>query len=266
MLTEETPVPSVALPVEEMKDHLRMGSGFADDGLQDVLIETYLRAAMAAIEGRIGKMLFQRRFLLVLDCWRDAEQALPVSPVFRQPDPCRCRWGGSGCSGHGLPADQGPAPAATGGQGNFVADDPERGMVRVVFDAWRRRPRGSPDPGDWRVRPGHDTGALCGGAWTEQVGQCSLSVRKNRLCDKSGTADAGTAKRRGGVACCVVVRRRSALFGRKSSRLCWTVLECRGVPAGLLGLPHWKCRRSTGPAARMARMASMTEASAGVPP
>ena len=81
MLTEETPVPSLALPVEEMKDHLRMGSGFADDGLQDGLIETYLRAALAAIEGRIGKMLFQRRFLWVLECWREDEQALPVSPV-----------------------------------------------------------------------------------------------------------------------------------------------------------------------------------------
>ena len=81
MLTEETPVPSAALPVEEMKDHLRMGSGFADDAMQDGLIETYLRAAMAAIEGRIGKMLLQRRFLWVLDAWRDAEQALPVAPV-----------------------------------------------------------------------------------------------------------------------------------------------------------------------------------------
>lgn len=81
MLTEETPVPLVALPVDEMKDHLRMGSGFAEDGLQDGLIETYLRAAMAAIEGRIGKMLFQRRFLWLTECWREAEQALPVSPV-----------------------------------------------------------------------------------------------------------------------------------------------------------------------------------------
>lgn len=81
MLTEETPVPSGALPVEEMKDHLRMGSGFAEDGLQDGLIETYLRAAIAAIEGRIGKMLFRRRFLWLLDGWRDVEQALPVSPV-----------------------------------------------------------------------------------------------------------------------------------------------------------------------------------------
>ena len=81
MLTEETQVPLAALPVEEMKDHLRMGSGFADDGLQDGLIETYLRAALAAIEGRIGKMLFQRRFLWVVECWRDEEQALPVAPV-----------------------------------------------------------------------------------------------------------------------------------------------------------------------------------------
>ena len=81
MLTEETPVPSLALPVEEMKDHLRMGSGFADDGLQDGLIETYLRAAMAAIEGRTGKILFQRRFLWELECWREDEQALPVAPV-----------------------------------------------------------------------------------------------------------------------------------------------------------------------------------------
>jgi uncharacterized phiE125 gp8 family phage protein len=81
MLTEQTPVPSAALPVEELKDHLRLGSGFAGDALQDGLIEGYLRAAVAAIEGRIGKMLFQRRFLWVLDHWRDTEQALPVAPV-----------------------------------------------------------------------------------------------------------------------------------------------------------------------------------------
>ena len=82
MLTEETPVPQAALPVEEMKDHLRMGSGFADDGMQDGLIEAYLRAAMAAVEGRIGKVLLGRRFKLVLEDWRQAgEQALPVAPV-----------------------------------------------------------------------------------------------------------------------------------------------------------------------------------------
>ena len=82
ILTEETPVPSVALPVEEMKDHLRMGSGFADDGLQDALIETHLRAALAAIEGRIGKALIARTYKLVLQDWRQGnEQPLPVAPV-----------------------------------------------------------------------------------------------------------------------------------------------------------------------------------------
>ena len=48
MLTEETPVPSLALPVAEMKDHLRMGSGFADDGLQDGLIAGVLASGRAA--------------------------------------------------------------------------------------------------------------------------------------------------------------------------------------------------------------------------
>lgn len=82
MLTEETTVPGAALPVAEVKDHLRMGSGFADDTLQDGLIESYTRAALAAIEARIGKMLFRRRFRWVLECWRDGdEQALPVAPV-----------------------------------------------------------------------------------------------------------------------------------------------------------------------------------------
>lgn len=82
MLIEQTSVPSAALPVQEFKDHLRLGTGFADDGVQDVLVEGYLRAAIAAIEGRIGKALIARDYLLTLDTWRrPAEQALPVAPV-----------------------------------------------------------------------------------------------------------------------------------------------------------------------------------------
>lgn len=82
MLNEETVVPLAALPVQVMKDHLRMGSGFSDDGLQDALIQGYLRAAMAAIEGRIGKVLLARRFRWVLEGWRWADrQTLPVAPV-----------------------------------------------------------------------------------------------------------------------------------------------------------------------------------------
>jgi uncharacterized phiE125 gp8 family phage protein len=82
MLFDETTVPEAALPVQAMKDHLRLGSGFADDGLQDGMLVAHLRAAMAAIEGRIGKVLIQRRFRWVLENWRGgASQALPVAPV-----------------------------------------------------------------------------------------------------------------------------------------------------------------------------------------
>ena len=82
MLIEQTGVLAAALPVQTMKEHLRLGSGFTDDGVQDGLVESYLRAAMAAIEGRIGKALLARRFLLTLEDWRDgAAQALPVAPV-----------------------------------------------------------------------------------------------------------------------------------------------------------------------------------------
>lgn len=82
MLSEVTAVPQAALPVAEFKDHLRLGTGFADDGGQDALVEGYLRAAIAAIEGRIGKALVARDFLWVLNDWRwpDA-QAFPVAPV-----------------------------------------------------------------------------------------------------------------------------------------------------------------------------------------
>jgi uncharacterized phiE125 gp8 family phage protein len=82
MLIEQTTVPTAALPVQALKNHLRLGTGFADDGMQDGLIESYLRAAMAAIEGRIGKVLIARDFLWKLADWRNgAAQALPVAPV-----------------------------------------------------------------------------------------------------------------------------------------------------------------------------------------
>jgi uncharacterized phiE125 gp8 family phage protein len=82
LLTELTTVAGGALPVQGLKDHLRLGTGFSDSGMQDGLIESYLRAAMAAIEGRIGKTLMTRQFKLTLEDWRDgSEQALPVAPV-----------------------------------------------------------------------------------------------------------------------------------------------------------------------------------------
>lgn len=138
MLTEQTTVPGTALPVQELKDHLRLGSGFSDGSLQDGLIESYLRAAIAAIEARIGKMLIQRRFLWVLDCWRDGdEQALPVSPVSSIASVTLIDAAGGAvivpaASYRLIPDLHRPRLA---GKGTTLPTIPASGEVRVVFDA-----------------------------------------------------------------------------------------------------------------------------------
>ena len=82
MLIEETAVPQAALPLAEFKTHLRLGTGFADDDVQDPVLESFLRAAIAAIEARTGKILIERSFSWTVTSWRDASgQALPVAPV-----------------------------------------------------------------------------------------------------------------------------------------------------------------------------------------
>jgi len=82
MLIEETAVPLAALPVAEFKAHLRLGTGFGEDSLQDTVLESFLRAAIAAIEARTGKVLIEREFSWTLTSWRDrAVQSMPVAPV-----------------------------------------------------------------------------------------------------------------------------------------------------------------------------------------
>ncbi len=82
MLKELTAVAQAALPVAQFRDHLRLGSGFADTGAEDAALVAYLRAAIAAIEGRTAKVLLAHDFRLVLPGWRDAESVpLPVAPV-----------------------------------------------------------------------------------------------------------------------------------------------------------------------------------------
>ena len=61
MLIELTGPNAAQLPLAGFKDHLRLGTGFADDGSQDTLAESYLRAAMAAVEARIGKAILAVR-------------------------------------------------------------------------------------------------------------------------------------------------------------------------------------------------------------
>ncbi|MFV0301861.1 MAG: hypothetical protein ACK5IP_13470, partial [Paracoccus sp. (in: a-proteobacteria)] len=84
MLIEETAPPTEALPVAALRDHVRLGSGFemVDDPAETAALAGFLRAAMAAIEGRTGKVLLTRRFRMQLDEWRDRmAQPLPLAPV-----------------------------------------------------------------------------------------------------------------------------------------------------------------------------------------
>ncbi len=82
MLTEIERFPDAALPLDACKVHLRLGSGFVDDGGQDGLILRYLRAAILAVEARIGKALLSRSYRLRLPDWADGhEQVLPIAPV-----------------------------------------------------------------------------------------------------------------------------------------------------------------------------------------
>lgn len=82
MLIEQTTVPKETLPLQEFRDHLRLGTGFEEEGLQDEILETVLRAAMASIEARTGKVMIERAFLWQRTGWRNVgEQALPVAPV-----------------------------------------------------------------------------------------------------------------------------------------------------------------------------------------
>ncbi|WP_273689144.1 head-tail connector protein [Ketogulonicigenium vulgare] len=77
MLVEETTVDDAALPVAALGAFLRLGSGFGTDGLQDDLLRAFLRAALAAIEGRINKILIARSFAQQMT----SGQALAVGPL-----------------------------------------------------------------------------------------------------------------------------------------------------------------------------------------
>jgi len=83
MNLEELTTPTVAkLPLREFAEHLKIGSGFSDDGSEDAVLEICLRAAMAAIEARIGKILLTRKLGWRLTRWfEERAQGLPVAPV-----------------------------------------------------------------------------------------------------------------------------------------------------------------------------------------
>ena len=81
MLSELTQVEAAALPLGPFQEHLRLASGFAPAADQAPMLEAYLRAAMAVIEKRIGKALYERSCALRLTHWLGPEQPLPLAPV-----------------------------------------------------------------------------------------------------------------------------------------------------------------------------------------
>jgi uncharacterized phiE125 gp8 family phage protein len=82
ILTEVSAPPAAAVPVRAFAEHLKLGTGFADDGSEDAVLELYIRAAMAAIEARLGRALLARGFAWTVTRWReDASQGLPIAPV-----------------------------------------------------------------------------------------------------------------------------------------------------------------------------------------
>lgn len=82
ILTEVSAPPVSAVPIRAFAEHLRLGTGFEDDGAEDAVLELYLRSAMAAIEARLGKALLARPFSWSVTGWReDSSQGLPIGPV-----------------------------------------------------------------------------------------------------------------------------------------------------------------------------------------
>lgn len=84
MLIEETAPAAEVLPIAALRGHLQLGSGFeiAADAAETAALTGFLRAAIATIEARTGKVLLTRRFRMQLDDWRDRlGQPLPLAPV-----------------------------------------------------------------------------------------------------------------------------------------------------------------------------------------
>ncbi|ETX16164.1 gene transfer agent protein [Roseivivax halodurans JCM 10272] len=82
ILIEEAPLSDAAMPLDAFKQHLRMGSGFGVESVQDAMLASFLRAAIVAIEARTSKALLRRTFVLTLPAWTTPEgHPLPIAPI-----------------------------------------------------------------------------------------------------------------------------------------------------------------------------------------
>ncbi|RVV98998.1 hypothetical protein EKE94_08965 [Mesobaculum littorinae] len=138
ILTDLSGVPEADLPVEALRAQLRLGTGFADDGIQDPVLLACLRAALTRLETRLGKAVLRRRFRWRVEAWRDlARFDLPLAPAVsvesfvihdrggtvRSIAPDRYRL---------VPDTHRPAVVATG---FALPTIPVGGAAEVVFDA-----------------------------------------------------------------------------------------------------------------------------------
>ncbi|MCZ4256501.1 head-tail connector protein [Sulfitobacter sp. G21635-S1] len=138
MLIEVTPAPDNALPVDAFKAHLRLGSGFGLEDVQDAVLVSFLRAAAAAIEARTGKAILRRAFSLELSAWRDAGgQELPLAPVQAVSQVILVAQGGAEtevpATDYWLERDM-QAPRLRPA-GSVLPRVPGQGSVKIVFEA-----------------------------------------------------------------------------------------------------------------------------------
>lgn len=138
ILVELTSTPTQDLPLDPFKAHLRLGTGFSETSLQDEVLESYLRAAVAAVEARIGKMLYARRASWTVTRWTDIDsQPLPVAPISAIEAVVLTDRSGTETSvadtGFALMKDtHRPVLAATGAS---LPNIPQGGSATITFDA-----------------------------------------------------------------------------------------------------------------------------------
>ena len=77
-MREVAPVEASELPLAELTAHLRLGTGFADDGLEAPAVERACRAALTAVEARTGRSLIARPF--VWRMWHRPRSGVAVAP------------------------------------------------------------------------------------------------------------------------------------------------------------------------------------------
>ena len=138
MMISETTLPDAALPVAAFKQHLRLGSGFGQDTVQEPVLASFLRAAMAAIEARTGKVLIRRSFGWSFNTWRDcAALDLPLSPIHAVTQVAQVASDGTptvvNASQYWLERDA-QQPRLKPTRGN-LPNIPAHGSVQVTFDA-----------------------------------------------------------------------------------------------------------------------------------